>query len=123
MYSVQCTLYMYIVQCTLYNVHMKFSFRGTTVFEVKKYKFLNVSASASRCNIFVSSLQEQVYQHFMESKNSSYLLTFMRLDLVFAGIIMATKLENKSMQLAAISGKEIEKKYHQQVSPIPDSIS
>ena len=93
---VQCTLYMHIVQCTLYNVHMKFYFRETTVSEVKKYKFLNVSASASRCNIFVSSLQEQVYQHFMESKNSSYLLKFMRLDLVFAGTIMATKLENKS---------------------------
>ena len=75
---------------------MKFSFRETTVSEVKKYKFLNVSASASRYNIFVSSLQEQVYQHFMESKNSSYLLKFMRLDLVFAGTIMATKLENKS---------------------------
>ena len=117
MYSVQCTLYMYIVYCTLYNVHMKFSFRGTTVSEVKKYKFLNFSASASRCNIFVSSLQEQVYQHFMESKNSSYLLKFMRLDLVFAGTMMATK------QLAAISGKEIEKKYRQQVNPIPDSIS
>ena len=71
---------------------MKFSFRETTVSEVKKYKFLNVSAS--RCNIFVSSLQEQVYQHFMESKNSSYLLKFMRLDLVFAGTMMATKLEN-----------------------------
>ena len=92
MYSVHCTLYMYIVQCTLYNVHMKFSFRETTVSEVKKYKFLNVSAS--RCNIFVSSLQEQVYQHFMESKNSSYLLKFMRLDLVFAGTMMAKKLEN-----------------------------
>ena len=85
---------MYIVECTLYNVHLKFSFRGTAVSEVKKCKFLNVSAFDSRCNIFVSSLQEQAYQHFMESKNSSYLLKFIRLDLVSAGTIMATKLEN-----------------------------
>ena len=74
--TVKCTVY--TVQCTLYSAHctmyVKFSFRGTTVSEVKKYKFLNVSASASRCNIFVSSLQEQVYQHFMESKKKQLLL-------------------------------------------------